>query len=219
MTTVVFDGYVLAADKRGTREGSERKCEHCNEISKEATDNFNKIIVPEKDIFYKGEKIIVFAMAGYSSFHIAMVNIIKYFKDFQDLIDCCVHLHGLENQHIILICEETAYLIKPIKKSMRKPGKFGLDIESVKYKEEFNDKGFMCVGSGFPYVKMAKDMLVINAAEVIELVSKYDAGTSPTCDTFVVRPYPEEKADKVEKVIRKEVKQAIKKSKPTIKKK
>ena len=190
MTTVVFDGYVLAADKRGTVMGSERACEHCNKISKEASDSFNKIIIPEKDIFYKGEKVVVFSMAGLSSFHNAIVKVLKYFNDFNDLIDCCVHLHGMESQQIILVCEETAYVIKPIKKSMRKSGKFGLAIESVKYKEDLNDNGFMCVGSGFPYVKMARDMLDIKAADLIKLVSKYDSGTSPDCDTFVVREYP-----------------------------
>lgn len=217
MTTVVFDGYVLAADKRGTGIGTERRCEHCKEISKIFKDDFNKIVVPKHEITYKGEKLLALGMAGNSSFIEAISKLIHLFTDFKAMIDCCVYLHGFEGQSIMAICEDTAFIIRPLKKSLRKPGKFVLDIDSVKYKKDLNNDGIMYIGSGGPYVKMGRDLLKISATELIQLVSKYDSGTSPTYDSYIVRPYPEEPitkeiVSKVEKVIEKKVK-----TKPTTK--
>lgn len=214
MTTIVFDGYVLAADRRGTFIKTKHSCKHCGKDTSKSADDADKIIIPKIDVFFRGEKLLAMATAGPEYYHDAFKKVLEYVVDVEAAIDIVINLTtNRRGFNAIFILENNVGVLQTI------PSNDNIDEKSTSnYSIDFkigeiipgNDDIWSAIGSGSKAARIARDEFKFKAKECIEFASKYDPATSKEITSFVFKEYPKEKtisehARIVEKAVEKSI--------------
>lgn len=208
MTTIVFDGYTLAADMRSTRTSSKHECLHCGESTADTIEGIDKIIVPKHPVYYKDELVLAMAISGNATFNSFMSELVKYIEKVETIFETIfkITLGSGAEFSILIVTDKFCYAgICNVKKTSLK-------------KYDITDDLFVTIGSGKLLAKAGKEEFFLKAKECVEFASKYDPGTSKDTTTFVVREYPKEKTtSELVKVAEKAVSDAINGGKDTLK--
>lgn len=183
MTTVVFDGFTLAADMRGSIDETKHDCIHCGKLTVKHDDKNDKIIIPKNDVYFEKEKILAITISGKALYLTAIRKLIVKCNDFSFITDSIISLinpSDVMSLHIFLLLENTFTVIN----FNGRRNKVSTDTYPI------NDETFFSMGSGKPYAFVARQEMNMNAVEAIEFASKYDPATSKATTKFVYKERP-----------------------------
>lgn len=169
MTSVVYDGKVLAVDSRITINSPEHRkhvCTSCGDHTGVVAEDAEKLHVNKDGKWkFRNEKIIAMAGAG-SSLHIKkVVDVIKNNDDVEEAFKhfSMLNTNGAMNFILLIVTEKQIYELEPATKTI-----------SVK---TYNRGDKVFIGSGAKSAELAMALLGVGAAEAINLVMHVDKGT------------------------------------------
>lgn len=210
MTTVVFDGYHLVADRRSSKSNTYHTCINCNEETMDCSNNTDKIIVPKKPLFFKGEKIKAMACSGSAVYRKTIMELKDDVEDLGKIVSVAMNFSppGRLDFEMLIITEVHCYKVRVTAQKGLSARKYVID-----------ENTFCAIGSGYLLVKAARKEFGYRAKECIEFASKYDPGTSKETTSGVYKPYPDEVVEENKELDKGNDSLPPKVSKPTSKRK
>jgi hypothetical protein len=173
MTLIVYKNNMLAADTRGTFSHSHREsgetCAHCGEVAQVVDDKGNKITFPspDKDLKFRGSKILAIGQAGNRSLSKRLVALIMEGKDLEEAYRNHMAFHGPAAEHsqtssFLICCEDANYVV-------RIPKKGNLEVEKGA------KDGFVAIGACPDVADWLNTLMPdASAAAIINLVMAKD---------------------------------------------
>jgi hypothetical protein len=170
MTTVCYDGKILAADSRATASTSsdkDYKCSHCGESAHHVREDAVKIHGDFGALKYRGELIYAMAGSGASTDIDKMVRLVKEGEDLDELyrISALLSTGRVIEASFLVVTEQSVFRINyPDGKRKAEVTKDGRDIK-------------IAIGSGTKAADVAMKIFGLNATEAVMCAAVVDKGT------------------------------------------
>lgn len=175
MTTVVFDGKMLAADTRCSHDNhGGAACVKCGDRSDRVEDTFEKIFLyPPQSVKFQGEYVIASTGTGASSVVKALDNVVR--KEFDlDTVGCLSRwLSGGDATGTLVILTEQNL--------------FTLRLDQKKFVVVKNEGQTYCGGSGKNAAALTLKMMDGNAIEAVAAAAQVDVGTGGEI-RYIIKP-------------------------------
>lgn len=168
MTTIAYDGKLLAADSRTTRTtaSSQRwKCPECEaDVSKTRSDDKLKLHGNWDNTYFEGQRVFAVGAAGSTMAIDMAMRIMRSKYQLQDGLE----IYTLTTEKVLdcallIVCEENVFTVKP-GAHQAKIKKYPLDIN-------------IAIGSGAKVAEMAMKILGLTAPEAIHAAASFDDAT------------------------------------------
>lgn len=190
MTTVFYDGKMLAADSRTTTGNTEHNCHACGEETFQHRDNTNKIAIG-KDAKWREENILAVACSGGAEFNRGIRTTIGKGDDLEKAWE--IYNRFRPNNAVW----STAIIVTD--KSVWKVSFVGTTIKAKK----FGRDKVIGTGSGYKSAKTAHMLTGLDAVESVIIATTADKYTGGSI-SYVDFSRPELKVEKSEKYSAKE---------------
>lgn len=174
MTTVVFDGYMLAGDTKATytQNGELQNCPSCDHSLDKTVGWLSKLRVPKEPVEFKGSKVVVMAGAGgYLAFQ-PVFDAIEQGMDLAQVHGLIKKAKGMTNYSILVVTEATCWMISGHTKFICN--------EVTQFP--------VAIGSGSEVAKFAWTFLGVGAFGAVGAALHADPATGGKIEYIVCRP-------------------------------
>lgn len=179
MTTVVFDGSMLAADTRGTRSiVGGTTCPSCKDELENVHSQCKKIWLGRADTMFRGERVIAWGGSGAEPAMVGVSTAIQENLDLDKVIKVSYRINGGHENHNHLTC--TILLVTETKAYILTVGKMTVKIvEQTKFP--------VSIGSGKSVATFAMRYFDLTAFGGVAAAMRSDNGTGGDIDYVLCR--------------------------------